>query len=131
MTKEKSSKKPLDNSQQNNTIDKNKISYNDFAKLDLRVGKIIKVEEHPNADKLYILEVDLGNKDKRTIVAGLRLKYKKEELIGKKAVFVANLEPAIIRGVESNGMLLAAGDDHENIIILAPEKDIKEGSKIR
>src|SRR3989338_8173196 len=98
----------------------NKISYQDFAKLDLRIGKILNVEEHPNADKLYILEVDLGNKDKRTIVAGLRAKYKKEELIGKKAVFVANLEPVNLRGIESDGMILAAGNaDGSALVFIA------------
>lgn len=109
-----------------------KIPYEDFAKLDLRVGKILEVSEHPNADKLYVLKVDLGEEESRTIVAGLRSKYEKEDLAGKKAIFVANLAPVKLRGVESNGMILAAasGDDSE-VVILTTEKDIKEGSKIK
>ena len=114
-----------------------KIKYDDFAKLDLRVGKILAVEEHPNAGKLFVLKVDLGEKDEngvqieRTIVAGLKEYYKKEELEGKKAIFVANLEPAKLRGIESNGMILAAvNDDRKNVVFLKPEKDIKLGTKI-
>ncbi|MDP3881702.1 MAG: methionine--tRNA ligase [Nanoarchaeota archaeon] len=111
--------------------DNDKISYEDFAKLDLRVGKILKVEDHPQADKLYVLTVDLGEEKPRTIVAGLRLKYKKEDLQGKLGVFVANLAPVKLRGIESNGMILAAGDDYNTVVILQPEKDIKPGSKIK
>lgn len=108
-----------------------KIPYNDFAKLDLRVGKILKVEDHPNADKLYILKVNLGEERERTIVAGLKPYYKKSELKNKHAIFVANLTPAAIRGIESNGMILAASDDEGNVIFLTTQKEIKEGSKIK
>ena len=108
----------------------NKIPYKDFEKLDLRIGKILKVEDHPDADKLYVLEVDLGN-EKRTIVAGLRLKYKKEQLKNKKAVFIINLEAREVRGIKSDGMILAAGDDYNNVTLLVPDQDIKEGSKIK
>jgi methionyl-tRNA synthetase len=109
-----------------------KINYLDFAKLDLRVGKIVSVEDHPNADKLYVLTVDLGEEEKRTIVAGLKKTYSKDDLVGKKAIFVANLAPAKLRGVESNGMILAAANpDESKIFILSPEKDIEEGSKVR
>jgi len=110
-----------------------KIKYDDFAKLDLRVGKIIEIEEHPNADKLFVMKVDLGEgkSKERTIVAGLRGHYKKEELEGKKAIFVANLEPVKLRGIESNGMILAAvSDERKEVVFLKPEKDIKEGTKI-
>lgn len=110
----------------------NKIPYSDFAKLDLRIGEILAVKDHPNADKLYVLEVDLGEEKTRTIVAGLKRHYTKEELTGKKAIFVANLEPVKLRGIESNGMILAAvSDDESQVIFLQPEKDIKKGSKIR
>lgn len=109
-----------------------KVSYDDFSKLDLKIGKILSVKNHPNADKLYVLEVDLGNNDKRTIVAGLRNHYQPEQLQGKKAVFITNLAPATLRGVESNGMLLAAvNDDDSHVTILTPDEDISEGSKIR
>ncbi len=108
-----------------------KIPHSDFAKLDMRVGKILKVENHPKADKLYILEVDLGEEEPRTIVAGMKPYYKPEDLKGKKAIFVANLEPAMLRGIESNGMILAASNkDKSKVIFLCPEKDIIEGSKI-
>ena len=109
-----------------------KISINEFQKLALKVGKILEVKDHPKADKLYILKVDLSEEKPRTIVAGLKNHYKKEELINKKAIFISNLEPATIRGIESNGMILAAcTEDNSNISILIPEKEIEEGTKIR
>lgn len=110
---------------------KEKIKFSDWEKLQLVIGKIKKVEEHPNADKLYVLEVDLGEESPRTIVAGIRNFYKKEELENKKAVFVANLESTKIRGIESNGMILAATNkDKTKLTILCPEKDLEVGSKI-
>jgi len=109
-----------------------KIPIEDFEKLDLRIGKIIEIEEHPNASKLYVLKVDLGEPSPRTIVAGLRPYYSKSNLLNKKAVFVANLAPATLRGIESNGMILAASsDNHKKVIFLSPEKDIEVGSKIK
>lgn len=114
------------------TEDSDKISFKDFSKVELKVGKIIDVKDHPDADKLIILTVDLNEGKKRTIVAGLKNHYKKEDLKGKKAVFVTNLAPATLRGIESDGMILAAvSDDESKIIIIQPEKDIKEGTKIR
>src|SRR3989344_6632677 len=108
-----------------------KIPYSDFAKLDLRVGKILFVEDHPKADKLYVLTVDLGEPTNRTIVAGLKPFYTKEELKNKQAIFVANLEPVILRGIESNGMILAASTENKSeIVFIKPEKEIKPGSKI-
>ncbi|MDO8508761.1 MAG: hypothetical protein Q7S27_03700 [Nanoarchaeota archaeon] len=107
-----------------------KIPYSDFEKLDLRVGKILSVEDHPKADKLYILKVDLGEESPRQILAGLKPFYKKDELLDKKAIFIANLEPRIIRGLESNGMILAAGIDTK-VVFLTTEKDIEVGSKIK
>ncbi len=109
----------------------NKIKIAEFSKLDLRVGKILNAEDHPNADKLYVLKVDLGESKERTIVAGLKNHYKKEELKGRKAIFVSNLEKKELRGVESNGMILAAvSEDNKKIVILTPEKDIDAGTKI-
>lgn len=107
------------------------IPYTDFSKLDLRVGRIVKVKDHPNADKLYVMIVDLNEDEDRIIVAGLKEHYKKEDLEGKNAVFVSNLEPSKIRGVESNGMILAATDSDGNVLIISPEKDMEEGSKIK
>lgn len=108
-----------------------KIQYEDFKKLDLRVGKILEIENHPNADKLYLLKVDLGEENPRQIVAGLKPYYKREQLLNKKAIFVANLEPAIIRGIKSNGMILAVDDNKGSVIILTTESDIETGSKVK
>ena len=105
-----------------------KISFKDWQKLDLRVGKIIGIEEHPQADKLFILEVDLGS-EKRKLVAGLKGHYSKEQLQGKLCVVFTNLEPATIRGVKSEGMILAAVGK-EVIALIAPEKDVELGAKV-
>ncbi|MEM4271867.1 MAG: methionine--tRNA ligase subunit beta [Candidatus Pacearchaeota archaeon] len=108
------------------------IPYSDFAKLDLRVATIKKIEDIEGADKLYKLEVDIGEKALRTIVAGIKQHYSKEELIGKQIIIIANLEPRKMRGVESQGMLLAASnDDHTQVILLSPEKKIASGSKVQ
>jgi methionyl-tRNA synthetase len=110
---------------------KDKISISDFAKLDLRVGKILKIEDIEGADKLYNLTISLGD-EKRTILAGIKKHYSKEELLEKKVVIIANLEPRKMKGLVSEGMLLAAlSEDESEVIFLTPEKDIKEGSKIR
>ena len=91
-----------------------------FEKLDLRVAKILDVREHPDAEKLYVVQIEVGE-ERRQLVAGLRAYYKKEALIGKKVAFVANLKPAKIRGIESQGMILAA-DDGKTLSILSAEK---------
>lgn len=109
-----------------------KIAYDDFSKVELKVGLIKDVKPHPNADKLYILTVDLGEEKTRTIVAGLKNHYQPEHLKGKKAIFVANLAPVTLRGIESDGMILAAvNDDDSHVVILQPEQDLPQGSKIR
>lgn len=103
-------------------------SMQDFKRLELIVAQIKEVREHPNADKLYILKVDLG-KEERQLVAGIRNSYAKEDLIGRRIVVIANLESAIIRGEESQGMLLAASDD-EGISLLCPDRDVQLGSNV-
>ena len=105
------------------------ITLEDFQKLDLRTATIVSVEDHPNASKLYVIKVDLGN-ETRQLVAGIKNSYAKEELINKKIVMITNLKPAVLRGVESRGMLLAA-DDNGNIAVLTPDKDVGNGTKIR
>jgi len=106
------------------------VKFSDWEKLDLRIGKILSVEDHPNADKLYILEVDLG-KEKRKIVAGLKQHYKPKELKGKMCIVVANLEPAVLRGIKSEGMILAAvSEDKTKVKLIQPDSDIEVGSKI-
>jgi methionine--tRNA ligase beta chain len=107
------------------------ITFNDWAKLDLRVGEIVEVEDIENADKLYKLSVDVGEENPRTLCAGIKQYYTKEELKGKKIIVFCNLEPRVMRGIESKGMLLAAStENHENVILLSPEKDIEVGSKV-
>jgi len=101
----------------------------EFQKLDLRTAKILNVEEHPNASKLYVLKISFGNEE-RQIVAGIRQYYEKEELIGKTIIVVKNLEPAVLRGIKSEGMLLAA-ENEGKIVLLTTEKEIKENAKIR
>jgi len=112
---------------------KPQVPFSDWEKLDIRVGKILKAEDHPKADKLYILQVSFGKEiGKRTIVAGLKNHYEKEQLKNKKAVFIINLEPVMLRGIESQGMTLASVNKDETIIsVLTSDKDIEEGSRIR
>lgn len=107
------------------------LSIDDFLKVDLRVAVVKHAEPHPNADKLLILKIDAGDgSENRQIVAGIRSHYKPEDLIGKRIVIVNNLAPATLRGVESQGMLLAAKDG-DQVVIITTEKDIKPGSKIQ
>jgi methionyl-tRNA synthetase len=104
------------------------ITIDEFAKMELRVATIKAVEPHPHADRLLVLKIDLGNEE-RQLVAGIRTHYTPEELIGKQIVMVANLQPAKLRGVESQGMLLAASDG-ERVVVLSPEKPVTPGAKI-
>ncbi|MCM8823471.1 MAG: hypothetical protein NC822_02205 [Candidatus Omnitrophica bacterium] len=105
------------------------VTYDEFTKLDLRVGKILEVNEHPNANKLYVLKVDIGEKLIQ-LVAGLRPYYTAEELRDKYIVVLVNLEKRIIRGIESEGMLLAAQSGY-NVSILIPYREVNPGSIIR
>lgn len=105
------------------------IEFSDFSKVDLRVAKITAVEDIPGADKLYKLSIDVG--EKRTICAGIKQYYDKEELLGKLVVIIKNLAPRMLRGIESQGMVLAASSvDHKIISLLSPDKDMEPGSKI-
>ena len=105
------------------------VSYEEFAKLELRVGKVIQVEDILESSKLLKLTVDFGN-EKRIAVAGIKQQYKPEDLLNKKFVFVTNLQRRKIMGIESQCMILAA-EDNGTIALLQPIKDVKEGSKIR
>lgn len=106
------------------------VTYEEFRKLEIKVAKIKEVTEHPNADKLYVLKIDLGEPQDRQIVAGIRNSYKPQELIGKEIVVINNLEPAVIRGVESQGMLLAASDEN-GISVVSPLREVKVGSIVK
>jgi methionyl-tRNA synthetase len=101
----------------------------DFKKIELVVAQIKEVKEHPNADRLYVLQVDTG-RDVRQIVAGIRKAYTPEQLINRRIILIANMEPAVIRGEVSNGMLLAASDDN-GMALLAPDKDMILGSIVK
>jgi methionyl-tRNA synthetase len=100
-----------------------------FSNLDLRTAKIIDVKDHPDAEKLLILQIDLGTTGQRVIVAGIKNHYSKDELKGKNIVVIINLKPAKIRGIKSNGMLLAATDSKGIVSLLDPH-DAQPGSKI-
>ncbi len=104
------------------------IPYEDFAKLDLRVGKVLLAERVQGSEKLLRLEVDLGT-EKRQLVAGIGKNYAPEEVLGKRIVVLTNLEPKKMMGLESQGMLLAAWEDKE-VVLLTVEKEIKEGAKV-
>jgi methionyl-tRNA synthetase len=107
---------------------KPEITFDDFKKLDIRIGTVEKVEAHPNADKLWLLDINLGGPTRR-IVTGLRGIYESDDLIGKKIAVLVNLAPAKFRGEESNGMLLAA--EGEGIVsLLQPDKEIEDGSEV-
>lgn len=107
------------------------LSIADFSRLDLRVGRITEVADHPNADKLYVMQCDLGpDLGTRQLVAGLKPYVPHEALKDKLVVVVANLEPATLRGQRSEGMLLAAQDDPK-VVILTTAEAVATGSKIR
>jgi methionyl-tRNA synthetase len=108
---------------------KSQIQYDDFAKLDLRVGKIISAEKVQKADKLLKLEIDLGF-EIRTIVSGIAQHFPAEEIVGKQVVVVANLAPRKMRGIESNGMILMAEDKSGKLIFVNPDEDIDAGSSV-
>jgi methionine--tRNA ligase beta chain len=106
------------------------VSFDDFMKLDLRVGKVEEATLISGSKNLLKLIVDFGS-EKRQSVAGLLQYYKAEELVGKKFVFVLNLQRRKIMGVESQCMVLAAEDSEGHVILIAPEKDIAAGSRVR
>jgi len=105
------------------------ITFANFEKLDLRIGKIVEATQVPESKKLIKIMVDFGS-EKRQAVAGLLKYYKPEELVGKKCVFLLNLQRRMLAGIESQCMILAAEDAAGNVTVLQPEKDIVEGSKI-
>jgi methionine--tRNA ligase beta chain len=105
------------------------ISFDDFQKLDIRIGTILEAERVEGADKLLKLKVDLGE-EQRTLVAGIAETYTPEEIVGKQIPILTNLEPKTLRGIESNGMILAV-DTGGGVALLHPDKKINNGSKIR
>ena len=105
------------------------ISFEEFQKLDLRIGKITEANQIPNSKNLMRLMVDFGA-EQRQAVAGLLRWYTPEDLVGKKCVFILNLQKRMMMGVESQCMILAAEDEEGNVTVLQPEKDVAEGSRI-
>ncbi|HMO25334.1 MAG TPA: methionine--tRNA ligase subunit beta [Tepidisphaeraceae bacterium] len=107
------------------------IHYDDFAKIDLRVATVIDCQPHPNADKLLVLQIDLGT-EKRQICAGLKQFVQPADLIGKQIIVVANLAPRQMRGQVSQGMLLAATDGATgNVVVLSPSSSVAAGSQVK
>ena len=105
--------------------------FSDWEKIDLRVAEIKKVEEIEGADKLYKLFLDVGELGKRTICAGIKQYYSQKELKGKKVIYFSNLVPRKMKGIISEGMLLAAStESYDEVILISPEKDIENGSRI-
>jgi methionine--tRNA ligase beta chain len=106
------------------------ITFDDFARVHLRVATVLAAEPHPQADRLLVLQVDLGT-ERRQIVAGIRGYYEPAALVGRQIVVVANLAPRTMRGQESQGMLLAASTpDRSDVVLLAPDRPVPPGSVV-
>jgi tRNA-binding protein len=105
------------------------ITYDDFAKIELRIATVLAAREHPNADKLLLLQIKVGEEEKQ-IVAGIRQHYKPDDLVGRQIVVVNNLEQAMLRGEESNGMLLAASDS-QGVVLLKPDRECESGAGVK
>lgn len=119
----------------NESMFKPEITFDDFAKVDLRVAKVLEAVPHPDADRLLKLQIDDGSGEPRQICAGIREYYEPESLVGKLIVIVANLAPRTIRGEESRGMLIAASDaakgsDERNVVVMTPMSEIGAGSVV-
>ncbi|MBN2747400.1 MAG: methionine--tRNA ligase [Bacteroidales bacterium] len=122
----------LSNEQQTKTVEPQKetISFDDFSKMDLRVGTILEAELVPKTKKLLKLKIDTGI-DKRTVVSGIAEYYKPEEIVGRQVVILVNLAPRPLRGIESQGMILMAADSKGKLTFVAPEEKVDEGSEVR
>lgn len=108
---------------------KEMITLDDFEKIDLRVAQVIEAEKVENADKLLKLQLKVGE-ETRTVVSGIAQYYSPEEMIGKKLILIANLKPVKLRGIESQGMILAASND-EKLVLVGLDNDIESGSEVR
>ena len=114
-----------------NTEEVNYIDFEDFMKVEMKTGKVIAIDDHPNADKLYVVTIEDGPDTTRTVCAGLKGIYDKEQLLGKQVVFVANLKPRKLRGIMSEGMILAADDGEGNVSVLTLDSEMPNGSLVR
>jgi methionyl-tRNA synthetase len=116
------------NPEEKEEVDNNLVTIDDFDKLDLRVAEVIKAEKHPNADKLLVFQLKVGD-ETRQVVSGIAKYYKPEELVGKKVVMVYNLKPVTLRGIESKGMLLTA-EKGKRLTMLSTLEDIESGATV-
>jgi methionyl-tRNA synthetase len=107
-----------------------KVTIDDFAKLEFKVGTVLEAEEIEGSEKLLKLSVDLGEETPRQVLSGIKLYYKPEDIKGKQFVFITNLEPRKMMGLESQAMIMAA-DAEGDVVLLIPEKEVPAGSKIR
>ena len=107
------------------------IEFEDFMKVEMKTGKVTSVEDHPNADKLYVVTIEDGPDSTRTVCAGLKSHYTAKDLVGKSVIFVANLKPRKLRGIMSEGMMLAAEDSEGKVTLLTTDSDIDAGSGVR
>ena len=107
------------------------LNFDTFMSVELRTGTITSVEDHPNADKLYVIHIDDGSDNGRTVCAGLKPYYSVEEMLEKQVVFVANLEPRKLRGVLSEGMICAADVDDGSVKLITIDGSISNGSRVR
>ena len=105
------------------------VSIDQFSQIELRIAKVLEAREHPNANKLLLLKVQVGEITKQ-IVAGIRAHYSPDSLVGRSIVIVNNLQPTMLRGEESQGMLLAASDG-QKVVLLQPEQEIASGSRVK
>ena len=124
-------KKAQEKEENTNVADINEITIDDFARIQLKVGKVVECQKVEKADKLLCSKIDLGEGAPRTIVSGIAKYYTPEEMVGKQVIVVTNLKPVKLRGIESQGMVLCASDENGNLALVTPEKDITAGSEVR
>lgn len=110
---------------------KSEISYDDFAKLEIRVGTVLAAEQIPDTDKLLKCTIDFGDFGQRTIVSGIAQFRAPEQLVGKQLPYIVNLAPRILRGVESQGMLLAASPGGDGLALLHPDIPVPNGTRLK
>jgi methionyl-tRNA synthetase len=116
---------------EDNNEDVNYIDFEDFMKVEMKTGKVVAIDDHPDADKLFVVTIEDGPGSTRTVCAGLKGIYEKDQLLGKQVVFVANLKPRKLRGIMSEGMILAADDGQGNVSVLTLDSEMPTGSQVR
>ena len=109
----------------------NYIDFEDFMKVEMKTGKVVAIDDHPDADKLFVVTIEDGPGSTRTVCAGLKGIYEKDQLLGKQVVFVANLKPRKLRGIMSEGMILAADDGQGSVSVLTLDSEMPTGSQVR